>query len=69
MIQALLEKGNQSKKPGTCFNTYDNLFSVQKQESEGLEGLIARVAEKVRPIKDLCPTGFTLDDRDKSVQE
>ena len=63
----LLERGNQSKKPGTRFNTYDDLFSVRKQESEGLEGLIARVSEKVRAIKDLRPTGFTLDDLDNEL--
>ncbi|KAF8226531.1 hypothetical protein L208DRAFT_1301448, partial [Tricholoma matsutake] len=63
----LLERGNQSKKPGTCFNTYDDLFSVRKQESEGLEGLIARVSEKVHAIKDLHPSGFTLNDLDNEL--
>ena len=37
----LLERGNQSKKPGTCFNTYNDLFSVCKQENETLKDLIA----------------------------
>ncbi|KAF8230311.1 hypothetical protein L208DRAFT_1038576, partial [Tricholoma matsutake] len=63
----LLERGNQSKKPGMRFNTYDDLFSVRKQESEGLEGLIARVSEKVHTIKDLRPSGFTLDDLDNEL--
>ncbi|KAF8226815.1 hypothetical protein L208DRAFT_344995 [Tricholoma matsutake] len=63
----LLERGNQSKKPGTCFNTYDDLFSVRKQETEDLEGLIACVSEKVHAIKDLCPSGFTLDDLDNEL--
>ena len=34
----LLEQGNQSKKPGTRYNTYNDLFSVRKHENEGLEG-------------------------------
>ena len=63
----LLEKGNQSKKPSMRFNTYDDLFSVRKQENEGLEGLIARVSEKIRAIKDLRPPGFTLDDLDNEL--
>ncbi|KAF8239251.1 hypothetical protein L208DRAFT_1238827, partial [Tricholoma matsutake] len=63
----LLERGNQSKKPGTHFNTYYDLFSVRKQESEGLECLIARVSEKVHAIKDLHPSGFTLNDLDNEL--
>ena len=63
----LLEQGNQSKKPGTHFNAYDDLFSIQKQENEGLEDLIARVADKVRCIKDLRPPNFTLNDLDNEL--
>ena len=49
----LLKCRNQSKKPGTHFNAYDDLFSIRKQENESLENLIARVSEKVHSIKDL----------------
>ena len=63
----LLESGNQSKKPGTWFNTYDDLFSIRKLENEGLKGLIAWVAEKVWAIKDVHPQGFMLDDLDNEL--
>ena len=63
----LLERGNQSKKPGMRFNTYSDLFSVRKEENETLEGLISRVTEKIRAIKDLRPAGFTLDDLDNEL--
>jgi len=54
--------GNQSKKTGMRFNTYNDLLSTHKQENEGLEGLIAHISEKVHAIKDLLPANFTLDD-------
>ena len=63
----LLEQGNQSKKPGTRFNAYNDLFSVRKQDNEGLEELIARIAEKARNIKDLRPPGFTLERLDDEL--
>ena len=68
----LLEQGNQSKKPGTRFNAYNDLFLVRKQENEGLEDLITRIAEKVRTIKDLHPQDlhpqdFTLDNLDDKL--
>ena len=43
------------------FNAYHALLSVQKSESESLEGLINRVDEHIRIIKSLSPSSFTLD--------
>src|SRR5260370_2512886 len=43
------------------FNAYHALLSVQKLDSESLEGLINRVDEHIRIIKPLSPTSFTMD--------
>ncbi len=43
------------------FNAYHALLSVQKLDSESLEGLINRVDEHIRIIKSLSPTSFTMD--------
>jgi hypothetical protein len=43
------------------FNAYHALLSVQKKDSEVLEGLINRVDEQIRIIKSLSPSSFTLD--------
>jgi hypothetical protein len=43
------------------FNAYHALLSVQKSESESLEGLINRVDEHIRNIKSLSPSSFTLN--------
>jgi hypothetical protein len=43
------------------FNAYHVLLSIQKSESELLEGLISRVDEHIRIIKSLSPSSFTLD--------
>ena len=63
----LLERGNQSKKPGTRFNAYDDLFSVRKQDDEDLESLISRISDKMRAIKDLRPPAFTIDTLDDEL--
>ena len=43
------------------FNAYHALLSVEKRDSESLEGLINRIDEQIRVIKSLSPTSFTLD--------
>src|SRR5258708_6254694 len=43
------------------FNAYHALLSVQKLDSESLEGLINRVDEHIRIIKSLSPSSFTMD--------
>ena len=43
------------------FNAYHTLLSVQKDNSESLDALINKVDEKIRVIKLLSPSSFTLD--------
>ncbi|KAF9496023.1 hypothetical protein BDN71DRAFT_1390282, partial [Pleurotus eryngii] len=33
---AAIEKAHLSKKPGAHFNAYDDLFSIHKEDNEGL---------------------------------
>jgi gag-polypeptide of LTR copia-type len=42
-------------------NAYHALLSVQKLDSESLEGLINRVDEHIRIIKSPSPSSFTMD--------
>ena len=44
------------------FQAYQDLFSIKKDPSETLDGVINRVDEQVRIIKSLTPDSFTLDD-------
>jgi len=43
------------------FQAYQDLFSIKKDSSETLDGVINRVDEQVRIIKSLTPDTFTLD--------
>jgi hypothetical protein len=43
------------------FQAYQDLFSIKKDSSETLDGVINRVDEQVRIIKSLTPDKFTLD--------
>src|SRR5258708_14792430 len=43
------------------FNAFHALLSVQKLDSESLEGLINRVDEHIRIMKSLSPNFFTMD--------
>ena len=52
---------------GTCFNAYDNLFSIRKREDEGLQSLINRVDDALHRIHDLRSTTFTLDKLDDGL--
>jgi hypothetical protein len=50
-------------KPSSAprFQAYQDLFSIRKNPSETLDGVINRVDEQVRIIKSLTPDEFTLD--------
>ncbi|KXN87621.1 hypothetical protein AN958_08361 [Leucoagaricus sp. SymC.cos] len=39
--------------PGTCFNTYDDLFNIRKAEDESLQTLINRVKDYTFNLKSL----------------
>ena len=43
------------------FNAYHALLSIQKLDSESLEGLINRVDKHIRIIKSLSPSSFTMN--------
>ena len=43
------------------FQAYQDLFSIKKDSSETLDGVMNRVDEQIRTIKSLTPDSFTLD--------
>ncbi len=55
------------KRPGTHFNTYDDLFSIRKREDEDLQSLINRVDNAIHRICDLRSAAFTLDKLDNKL--
>jgi hypothetical protein len=57
-IWAALHNVYLQKRPGMHFNTYDDLFSIRKQEDETLQTLINRVDIAIRHIQDLRPAEF-----------
>jgi hypothetical protein len=59
-IWVTLQKSFIQQRTAPHFNAYHALLSVQKSESESLEGLINRVDEHIRVIKSLSPSSFTL---------
>ena len=63
-----LEKAHVSKKPGARFNAYDDLFSIQKNESESLSDLGTRIENAMAAIVNLRPIGFTLKQLDEELQ-
>jgi len=57
----VLEGVHMQKQSGTCFNAYDDLFSIRKHNEKDLQSLINRVDDTVHHIRDLRSIGFTLD--------
>jgi len=55
------------KRPGICFNAYDDLFSIRKCEEEDLQSLINRVDDALHRIRNLQSTTFTLDKLDNEL--
>jgi len=62
-----LEKVHLQKCPGTCFNAYNDLFSIRKEEEESLQTLMNRVDIAIHCIKDLCPTSFDINALDNKL--
>jgi len=60
-IWATLEKTFIKPLSAPRFQAYQDLFSIKKDPSETLDGVINRVDEQVRIIKSLTPDSFTLD--------
>jgi hypothetical protein len=64
---AALAAVHLQKRPGACFNTYDDLFSIRKQEEETLQSLMNRVDTAINRIQDLRPKDFTLSNLDDEL--
>jgi len=62
-----LKEVHMQKRPGTHFNTYEDLFSIQKREEEDLQLLINGVEYALHRICDLRYTAFTLDKLDDKL--
>ena len=60
-IWTTLEATFIKQRTAPRFNAYHELFSIKKEPSESLDGVINRVNEQVRIIKSLTPQSFTLD--------
>ncbi|KDQ23362.1 hypothetical protein PLEOSDRAFT_1079501 [Pleurotus ostreatus PC15] len=65
---AAIEKAHLSKKPGARFNAYDDLFSIHKEDNEGLIDLGVRISKAMANIQNLRPTGFTIEQLDEELQ-
>ena len=64
----LLEAAHLSKKPEARFNAYDDLFSIQKQDSETLVDLGVRLEKAMQAIQNLHPANFTIEQLDEELQ-
>src|SRR6267154_979739 len=64
----LLEAAHLSKKPGACFNAYDDLFSIRKQDSDSLMELGIKIEKAMQTIQNLRPVGFTIEQLDEELQ-
>jgi hypothetical protein len=64
---AALAAVHLQKRPGACFNTYDDLFLIRKQEDETLQSLMNRVDTAINCIQDLWPKDFTLSNLDDEL--
>jgi len=63
----VLEGVHMQKQPGTQFNAYDDLFSIQKRDEEDLQSLINHVDDAIHHIHDLRSIGFTLNKLDDEL--
>ena len=64
----MLEAAHLSKKPGTRFNAYDDLFSIRKEEKETLVDLGVRIENAMAKIQNLRPSRFTIEMLDEELQ-
>ncbi|KAF9488991.1 hypothetical protein BDN71DRAFT_1531971 [Pleurotus eryngii] len=60
-------KAHLSKKPGACFNAYDDLFSIHKEDNEGLIDLGVQISKAMANIQNLRLTGFTIEQLDEEL--
>ena len=62
-----LESIHVQKCPSTRFNSYNSLLSISKLPDESLPALTARIEKGMQEIKNLRPSGFSLDDSDADI--
>ncbi|THH22544.1 hypothetical protein EUX98_g8150 [Antrodiella citrinella] len=60
LIWTTLESLHLQKRPGARFNAYDTLFSIHKLEGESLQQMMGRIDECMLSVRNLRPSGFTL---------
>jgi len=63
----LLKAAHLSKKPGAHFNTYDDLFSIRKQDSESLVDLGVKIEKAMKALQNLWPVAFTIEQLDEEL--
>ena len=63
-----LESFHVQKRPGACFNAYDSLFSIRKNNDETLPALMARADKALQDIKSLRSSNFTLNQLDNELE-
>lgn len=62
-----LESVHLQKKPGMCFNAWEEFFSIHLEENESLSSLMTRIDASMHKVKNLRPDSFTLEDLDKEL--
>ncbi|KNZ80298.1 hypothetical protein J132_06414 [Termitomyces sp. J132] len=62
-----LKQINMQQCPGTCFNAYDDLFSIRKREEENFQTLINRVETAMKKIQDLHSKDFDIAKLDNEL--
>ncbi|KAG2336529.1 hypothetical protein BDR05DRAFT_896589, partial [Suillus weaverae] len=55
LIWTTLESTHVQQLPATCFNAWDDFFTIRKCPDESLSTLIARIEEDMAKIQRLCP--------------
>jgi len=63
-----LKEVHLQQRPGACFNAYDALFQIRKQENKSLTALMARAHSALQLIQELRPANFTVKTLDEELE-
>lgn len=63
-----LQEAHLQKKPGACFNAYDQLFGIRKGDDETLMEMSTRIEKAMATIHNLRPDNFTVEQLDEELQ-
>jgi hypothetical protein len=63
-----LKEVHVQQKPGVRFQAYLELLGIRKEPDESLASLMGRSDAAMQKIKDLRPTGFTIENLDSELQ-